>query len=445
MLKQRSSTPITLSGTNAVSYTGIGGLGSGTANLTDVTYIPQKEVMISTYGKFKSFNLCEHWSWDQVYFDKRYAYKTDPSPSSASSYYNQSNKLLHLPGADESLGTESVLDRWYRESFPGIDPVTNNWRDLSAKALHTMWPKVEKDMDESLANSAVELPSLASTLSLGGRMRTLARASDLSFRRTLKTIIGLRNSTKKERLRAIASTSAGGILASEFAIRPLLSDIMAICRTIREAKRRIERLLENEKRILLSHYSCPIPGVSPGGMDSSRMRSVGNVSLPSSTEWCKYHLGMHVRKAQYTATMRYHYRFTSFQRSHAKLLGTLDALGLRNDPQVLWNMIPFSFIIDYFAHVGNFLGQVTEGGLSPAVYIHGFCHSVNVQYLRDFHIEVSTAPRVTYSKMLAHTMDYRYYYREPHRPSQIEELKLRGLTKYKVFMLGALGAAMKLK
>jgi len=305
-----------------------------------------------------------------------------------------------------------------------------------------MWPKIEKEMDESLANSAVELPSLVSVFTLGGRMRALANAAHLSPLASLRTLLAITKSVKRRAAvyRALGA-SARIDLAIEFAIRPLLSDIAAIGRSISEAEQKIKRLLENERKILYSHWSCPIDGFPiNGGVDSSRSRQVGNYS----TEWMKYHLGLYPERADYTATMKYQYTLSPYTREHIRALAPSNALGLAWDPQVLWNAIPFSFVIDYFAHVGNFLGQFKDRAVAPAVNILDFCHSINVKYTRDLHIEVKCEPRSSYVKQLVHGQRYSYYLREPAVPGQVEQLRLRGFSKYNVRMLGTLWAAIKL-
>jgi len=457
MLKQRNASPILVDGTNAVHYVGVGGLGSGFANLPSFYYTPSKESMQSTYGSRKRFNLCEHYYMNQVYLDHTFVYKTDPSPSSASSYYNQTNRLLHQPGADNgNVSSSDVIDTWFGDSFPGLyTTATSDWRNLSARAVHAMWPKIEKDMDESVANSAYELPKLLSVLSLGGALKSLAKASDLSLGRTLKTIAGLDRlnlnsralqnalGTKMAVLKTLTGAAARSSLFYEFGWKPLLSDIQAIRQTMSEAEKRIKRILRNENRILTSHWSCPLEQFPTSGTDQTRTRQVGN--FVDNTELMTYYLNLYVRMAKYTGTLKYSYTIDPWMRAHSKSLGLFDALGLSNDPQVLWNAIPFSFIVDYFAHLGNFIGQSKGRGLSPAVNILDFCHSIQIEYDRDLHIEVKTTTRPSYDKSLVHGQQVRYYLREPAVPGQVEQLKLRGFTKYKIRMLGTLLAALKLR
>lgn len=43
----------------------------------------------------------------------------------------------------------------------------------------------------------------------------------------------------------------------------------------------------------------------------------------------------------------------------------LDTLGLNLSPTVIWNAIPYSFVVDWFANVGDCLKQYDSNWLSP--------------------------------------------------------------------------------
>jgi hypothetical protein len=454
MLKQRNVGPNILSGTNAVHYVGVGGLGSGFANLPDMAFYPLQESIQSTYGNRKRYNLCEHTKTSKVYLDETFLYKTDPSPSSPSSYYNQNTRLLHQISANNgNAQVDDIVDGWFSSLFPGISPAVHNWRDNSARAVQAMWPKIEKDLDESLANNAYELPSLVKVLGLSGSLMSLANARDLSAGHTLKTLVGLGRinlgssflrgtlGTRFAVLKTLVGAAARALLIEEFCIRPLLADCSSVMTTIQQFERRIKNLLLFEGKILISHWSTPITGFPA----TSSYQSPGVWSIGSGTETYRPILGLFPDSAKYTASMRYQYRIDPWMRQHAHSLGMNDAFGLMSDPQILWNAIPFSFLVDYFAHVGNFLGQFKHRGLSPAVNILDFCHSIKLAYSGDLHLEVVCSPRTSYDKRLVHGRQVTYYLREPAIPGQVVPLEWRSLTKYKVFMMGALLGALRLK
>jgi hypothetical protein len=411
MLKQRSGSVVTLSGLNAVNYSGVGGLGSGNITIEDITYTPWLESMNSTYGRFKTFNFCDHLKYSQVYLNPLMVYKTDPNPPDQTQYYNQSNRLVHLIGADRPGTTEAVLDTWFLESFPSIDLDQSTWRDLSGKAVQTMWPAIEKSVDESIINTIIELPQLTKIASTLSRLSSLAQLSSL----TLKKLIG---------------ASANASLSYEFGIKPLLSDIIGYTNAMRLARSGIQRLLRNEGKILRSHCSFPIE--VRGGTDQSRTRQVGNFS----NEYLRYILSLD-GKATYTCTIKYSYTLSDWEKRNIDMLGFLDTIGAMNDPQILWNALPFSFLVDYVAKIGNFVGQFKGRGIDPVVTIHDACHSAKLEYNRQLDIEVFGIP-TSYDKRTCHTMRYSRYIREPFTSATIAQLDLSNLSKYKIRMIGTL-------
>jgi hypothetical protein len=50
-----------------------------------------------------------------------------------------------------------------------------------------------------------------------------------------------------------------------------------------------------------------------------------------------------------------------------KLRGALDALGFELNPQIIWNAIPFSFVVDWFTGIGDVLGSLKIDSLELPV------------------------------------------------------------------------------
>jgi hypothetical protein len=84
------------------------------------------------------------------------------------------------------------------------------------------------------------------------------------------------------------------------------------------------------------------------------------------------------REQTATATMRFTYRVPMLDRSYSDLLGLLDMFGLNNIASVVWEAIPFSFVVDWFLRVGDYLSMY--GGtdwLESVVTIEDFCVSIH--------------------------------------------------------------------
>lgn len=402
--------------------------------------------MESTYGQFGSDNYCEHVKESQSYFNNTYVYKTDNTPSTPSEYYLQTNRLLHLEGAALGKETTSIHNSWFESSYPGLNPYNVPWRDNFAKGFSNMWPKIEKQMDETLGNFTFEIPTTGGLAeAVAKRIQRIAHVVRFSANRknTLRTL--LRDidptSSKGGLIRSIIGGTARANLAWEFGVRPLIEDVVAIHNSFVLVRKDIDRLLKAQNRILRSHWSCNVP-ISTFE-DRSHTRGVGG--MPA--ELLYYYLNAYVLRAKYTCSMKYSYVLSEYAKRHSTLLGFLDAYGIggMGNPQMLWDALPFSFVIDYFAHVGKFLDQFSDRGIQPSVTVMGLSHSYSLQYTRDMHMQVLGAHGSNSGRQLAHVKNVSYYIRERPWRGQVSGITTRGFSKYNVRMLGTLIAALKVK
>jgi hypothetical protein len=62
-----------------------------------------------------------------------------------------------------------------------------------------------------------------------------------------------------------------------------------------------------------------------------------------------------------------------------KLRAFLDALGVNSNPQILWNAIPFTFLVDWVVNVSGFLRQFRVPNVTFQIEILDFCHSAKLE------------------------------------------------------------------
>jgi len=71
---------------------------------------------------------------------------------------------------------------------------------------------------------------------------------------------------------------------------------------------------------------------------------------------------------------------------HKAILSFLDTLGFELNPRIIWDALPFTFVIDWFLGVGNLLGRFKVDTLElPILLVDGF-----LQYKETLHIEWSS-------------------------------------------------------
>jgi hypothetical protein len=88
--------------------------------------------------------------------------------------------------------------------------------------------------------------------------------------------------------------------------------------------------------------------------------------------------------AEFVATMRYTYSVPLIDSKYAEYRALMDALGLRLSPSVIWEAIPYSFVVDWFINVGDFLSQFDTDYLESEMTILDFCYSITRHQAQEF-------------------------------------------------------------
>lgn len=190
-------------------------------------------------------------------------------------------------------------------------------------AWHAMQPRFEGQI--SLINALFELKDFRDILT---RFYKLGNIRNLFFQ--------LRSGVVRHKNLDLSKPAAGLFLTNELAIKPLLSDaaqiMMQISTIVDEAQQAFDIAgSENQK----SHWSRMI-------WDDRNLSSVGTGAYYDVQEGI-------ADQVTFTATMEYTYQY--------KMRGLLEAFrkywGLDVNYEALWNVIPFSFVLDYFATLGK--------------------------------------------------------------------------------------------
>jgi hypothetical protein len=297
------------------------------------------------------------------------------------------------------------LDGTFVPSPPHLD-----W--LIRQSLSRMLPTIRAKL--SGVNSVYELKDF---VSIKSTVRNLANFGLGFFQRKIKTIKHKNKSgvvtreqaqirktfdrsfgqTLSEALR----TGADGYLQASFNILPLLSDICGVQAALIETHSAVNSLLQGEGQEHNGYYtssyfpteykkessSTPFTISDDNGYSNGHCGVYGGMGLG-----CLLKRQYEVPKASFRARIKYRYYYSDFQRQHAQLLGLLDALGVNLNPAIIWNAIPWSFVIDWIVNVGNSLDSLKIMNLAPQLSVTGYMWSV--KYKREIHstIESYTTP-----------------------------------------------------
>lgn len=86
-------------------------------------------------------------------------------------------------------------------------------------------------------------------------------------------------------------------------------------------------------------------------------------------------LSREVSDLKYSATMEFEYRIPNAESLIASIWGSLDHWGINFSPSDVWEYIPFSFVIDWFASVGPMIARLDKTNLQVQVIVYDFCRS----------------------------------------------------------------------
>lgn len=260
--------------------------------------------------------------------------------------------------------------RYYRQHMAGVtldsvkDLLIVPWNDprldaMKRRAYWSMQPRFESEI--SMLNFIYELKDFRN---LAQSVLSIARGGLLQklwHLRSKMTQFSKANTAMQQALKTASASSsiwAEIILQINFAIKPLISDIESIFK----AARVVEEMVQDEfvrrgHEAQKSHYTETLDEKYTGtwGTNNNRMWFTGRRA-----------------KSTFTATLEYSY--TVKLREGWELIRRV--WGLDITAEVIWNGLPFSFLLDYFYQVGKAIRNMQ---LDPNVDTHIFqyCESLN--------------------------------------------------------------------
>lgn len=172
-----------------------------------------------------------------------------------------------------------------------------------------------------------------------------------------------------ETLSAITRTTAEARLVYSFAIMPMINDITAILKQLATTVELAQNMFADRGEVSnLSHYTEEI-----------NLFSNGNYGTSDNT---RYYFYGDRSDAVFTATMQYAYRYKMRQGWDLFKRGW----GLEVNAEVLWNALPFTFLVDYFYKVGQAIHTMRT---DPNVFLRlsQYCESILVSSMSGISIK----------------------------------------------------------
>ena len=220
--------------------------------------------------------------------------------------------------------------RWNTNNATPVTQLDRHYNvDLSTAqrtAWGTMQPRFEGDI--SMFNFIVELKDF----------RSLARfLLNKPLRKLSNMVKRWRRKPSFDPTKPLAELH----LANEFALKPLISDIVQVTVQIEELVSDVQQKFADAGRVRNTRHYTEHFQVSENDTRTAYYQSKAPYQMVGQSE-----------QLTFTATMEYSYEYN--------MSSTLDAFvkywGLAPDQESIWNAIPGSFLVDYFLKVGKALG-----------------------------------------------------------------------------------------
>lgn len=331
--------------------------------------------------------------------------------------------------------------------------------DIVAHALAVLLPQIRPNL--SILNSIYELKDFRSL------PRTIARAESALFYSwnwaSLKLVIlAFLGKGKylplKELIKRVVGAGSDVYLQAQFNIGPLLSDIAGIQRSLLTVEKEMVNLLHHEGQVMRRHFASDIAGLYGGegwqdyltayadGGNFSKIRTAGNCDgAPINGNihgTFKTSRQTHYESAKFHAEIEYIYYLSQFQREHGYILSLLDKFGVFLNPSIVWNAIPWTFVVDWVLSVSSWLNQFKVSNMEPVTYIRRFLYSIRVArsttvFVKN-NIGITHVGSCTYQAARVHETAYR---RTSGLHQAAQSLQTSGLNLKEFTLSAALGGS----
>lgn len=279
-------------------------------------------------------------------------------------------------------------------------PTPTGLTTLVEKSLKATLPTIKQEM--SLINSVIELKDLKSLPRTLNNMATLLRKAtehgktykELYKMRSTDTYYSLRRTFRKEdglTLRELFHAPADAHLQAQFGVLPVLRDLAGLYLAITGVGKRINWLVNNQGRAQRRHFTFKWLNrqftsanlVHPNTLSYNTGQFAGSTTPPgysgANRSWMdgiKFYREFIVEKPDiFHAIVCYNYYFKQAQLEHAQLYGLYDSLGINLNPAIIWNAIPWTFLVDWVIGVSRWLNDRAVLNMEPGVNISRYLWS----------------------------------------------------------------------
>jgi hypothetical protein len=211
-----------------------------------------------------------------------------------------------------------------------------------------------------------------------------------------------------------------------FGWKPFLADLDAVFRGLHDFESRLHRFIESADLDLVRH-----------GGDSPVTESLTSSTFACSSETSMWYKATGTRTIKRFSTFQFSYTLPRYSYETLRWRAYLDTLGLAATASNVWELIPWSFVIDWFADFGSFLRSTEDDWVQPWLYFCQACSSYKVEQEVNFHLQYQGWHKPWFNDFA--TWRYKQYQRALGAPNH-DDLSASSLSLDKIRLLASLAA-----
>jgi len=289
----------------------------------------------------------------------------------------------------------SRLEPYFVPTSVGMIPDPVDIDSLVQTGLNRCMPTIRQEL--SLINSIYELKDFKSLpKQLGNISKTITAIQGQLAKLAVKYSV----KGSKRTLKQLVREGAGGFLQWKFNLAPLVSDLLGIRAALVRARARANELIKRQGAWQTTHWSVALarPVIEPEVCQYSAAQAhwaQGFIGA-DGTVWSQRLV--EAQPPQFHFEIQYRFYYADYQVRFAGLLALLDGFGVNLNPQIVWNAIPWSFVVDWVAGVSRWLGQFRMQNMEPLIIIRQCLWSI--KYHRRIYVTLKTGSGLFYGNYI---------------------------------------------
>jgi hypothetical protein len=279
-----------------------------------------------------------------------------------------------------ALNGSEVDDALAQRSVPAIDMDA-----YAEQALAYMLPAVYEG--SSLINYLYELKDLKR--SAAHALKYLRAEKWRKFQTSRRRLRDLKSASNRRALaKELGVKGSNAALSTTFGWVPLVGDAVKMYDELLNLKFKLAALKRHAGESLVRHYKRMIPDIDTGEQPHtdwvetftgpyfhSYAQTLHDGASGDRSPWNCLLRSRWIQRPVYHATVRYSYSLPDVDDQQALVDARLDTLGVRMDPSIVWNALPYTFLLDWVVDVGGFLQSFARDNYPISVKVKEFCHS----------------------------------------------------------------------